>query len=204
VQDRSIVLEQTDSIARLTLSAPPKNEMGAAFFKEMSDLKPELLRLSVHGMIVSGKGRHFSSGANLDQLTSMLSLTTTPAGIRSLMDNSDGFSLLAGLPFPVVAMIQGCCLGSGLECALGLPEIGFGLMPGCGGTVRLTRLIGYQKAMRLILTGGSLLAPDALKERILDAVVEKERLEWTAMQIIERFRNCFGQKGISFACPHRI
>jgi enoyl-CoA hydratase len=130
----------------------------------------------------------------------MLSLTTTQAGMRSLLDNSDSFSALPALPFPVVAAIQGCCLGSGLELALachfrvaaknavlGLPEAGFGLMPGCGGTVRLTRLAGYQKAMRYILTGESLLAEDALKEGIVDAVVDKEELEGAAKRIIERF-----------------
>jgi enoyl-CoA hydratase/carnithine racemase len=196
----TVLLEQKGALAYLTLAAPPKNEMGAGFFQEFSALKPELQRLSVRGMIVSGKGRHFSSGANIAQMHAMLSLTTTQAGMRSLLDNSDSFSTLPALPFPVVAAIQGCCLGSGLELALachfrvaaknavlGLPEVGFGLMPGCGGTVRLTRLIGYQKAMRYILTGESLLAQDALKEGIVDAVVDKEELEEAAKRIIERF-----------------
>jgi enoyl-CoA hydratase/carnithine racemase len=197
-----VLLEQKGGLAFLTLAAPPGNEMGAGFFKEISALRQHLQRLSVQGIIVRGRGRHFSSGASIAQLRAMLSLTTTQAGMRSLLDNSDSFSTLSALPFPVVAAIQGCCLGSGLELALachfrvaaknavlGLPEAGFGLMPGCGGTVRLTRLIGYQKAMRYILAGESLLAQDALKEGIVDAVVDKEELESAAKRIIERFDN---------------
>lgn len=200
VPNKSITLEQSGGIAQLTLSAPPKNEMGAAFFQEMCDLRPVLERLDCRGMIVSGKGRHFSSGANIGQLKTMLSLTTHQAGMRSLLDNSDSFSALSGLRFPVVAAIQGCCLGSGLELALacrfrvaaknavlGLPEAGFGLMPGCGGTVRLTKLIGYQKAIRYSLTGETLLAEDALKVGIVDMVVEKNELERAAIRIIETF-----------------
>jgi enoyl-CoA hydratase len=198
---KTVVLEQKGPLAYLTLAAPPKNEMGAGFFQEFSALKPELQRLSVRGMIVRGRGRHFSSGANIAQLHAMLSLTTTQAGMRSLLDNNESFSALSALPFPVVAAIQGCCLGSGLELALachfrvaaknavlGLPEAGFGLMPGCGGTVRLTLLAGYQKAIRYLLTGESLLAQDALKEGIVDAVVDKEELENAAKKIIEKFR----------------
>jgi len=202
MQDRPIILEQSGGIARLTLSAPPKNEMGALFFQELFALRPDLQRLSVKGMIVRGRGRHFSSGANIAQLRAMLSLTTTRAGMRSLLDNSDSFSALAALPFPVVAAIQGCCLGSGLELALachvrvaaknavlGLPEAGFGLMPGCGGSVRFTRLVGYRKAMRFLLTGESLLAQDALNEGIVDKVVDKDELEAAAVRMIEKIGN---------------
>jgi enoyl-CoA hydratase len=198
--NKTVLLEQRNGIARLTLSAPPKNEMGAVFFQELALLSSGLAHLRVRGLIVSGKGRHFSSGANLNELRAMLGGAGSEQGIRSLLSNSAVFSVIESLPFPVVAVIQGCCLGSGLELALachfrvaaknaivGLPEAGFGLMPGCGGTVRLTRLIGRRKATRYILSGESLLAEDAIKAGIVDAVIAKEELEQAALAIIEKF-----------------
>jgi enoyl-CoA hydratase/carnithine racemase len=196
--DKAVVLERTGSIAFLTLSAPPKNEMGTAFFRELTGLTPELQRLEAKGMIVRGQGRHFSSGANLEELKAMVSRAPACKGMRALLDNSDAFALLSSLRFPVVAAIAGCCLGSGLELALactfrvaarnavlGVPEASFGLMPGCGGTVRLTHLVGYQKAIELIVTGNILLAPDALEAGLVDAVVDKHDLENTAIRFVD-------------------
>jgi enoyl-CoA hydratase/carnithine racemase len=197
--DGPITLHRSGPVASLVLSAPPKNEMGAAFFAELSRLAPELARLPEKGLVVRGEGRHFSSGANLNELRTMLGRSSGRDGMRSLLDNSGSFSAIASLRFPTVAAIRGCCLGSGLELALacryriaernavlGLPEATFGLMPGCGGTVRLTRLVGYGKAMEMILTGASMLASDALASGLVDAVVAKEELDEMAMKFIER------------------
>ncbi len=200
--DKAIALERKGSIAFLTLSAPPKNEIGEAFFRELTGLTPELQRLDVKGMVVRGQGRHFSSGANLEELRAIVLGAPTREGMRVLFDNSDMFLALASLPFPVVAAIAGCCLGSGLELALactyrvaaqnavlGVPEASFGLMPGCGGTIRLTQLVGYQKAIELIVTGDFLLAPDALEAGLVDAVVDKNDLEDTAIRFVETLRD---------------
>ncbi|HMD67334.1 MAG TPA: enoyl-CoA hydratase/isomerase family protein [Chitinivibrionales bacterium] len=194
-----ITLHRSGPVAFLVLSAPPKNEMGAAFFGELSRIVPALAQLPVKGMIVRGAGRHFSSGANLSELRAMLGRSSGGEGMRTLIDNSESLSVIASLPFPSVAAIRGCCLGSGLELALacryriaernavlGLPEASFGLMPGCGGTVRLTRLVGYGKAMEMILTGASMLASDAQALGIVDAVVDKSELEETAKRFVER------------------
>lgn len=197
--ERHVMLHREGSVAFLTLCTPPKNEMGAAFFEDLLRLVPAIEQLRVKGLVVRGQGRHFSSGANLRDLRAMLGKENAVEGMRSLRDNSKGFGSLAALPFPTVAAIQGCCLGSGLELALactfrvaannavlGLPEATFGLLPGCGGTVRLTRLAGYRKAIELILAGESLLASDALDAGLVDAVVDKSKLVSTAMRFIER------------------
>lgn len=101
------------------------------------------------------------------------------------------FNQLAALPIPTIAMIQGFCLGGGLELALacryriaeegaktrlGLPEVMLGIYPGWGGNARLPRLIGAVQAMDLILTGKTILAKKALQLGILDAVVPKRQL----------------------------
>jgi|WetSurMetagenome_2_1015567.scaffolds.fasta_scaffold00119_20 enoyl-CoA hydratase/carnithine racemase len=199
VPDASCRLHCEGDIAFLTLAAPPKNEMGTAFFTELKRLAPAIKGLSVKGLIVRGEGRHFSSGANLGELRAMLERGAGAAPGRSLVDNSESFSAIASLPVPTVAAIGGCCLGSGLELALscrcrvaeknavlGLPEATFGLMPGCGGTVRLARLLGRAKAIEMILSGSSMLAPDAYALGLVDAVVDKKDLMRTAAGFVER------------------
>ncbi len=198
--DQSLVtLSCIDSVAHLVLSSPPKNEMGTGLFAELSRLVEKLGGLRVRGLVVCGQGRHFSSGADLAELRAMFARGESPEAARALLDNSNSLSALASLPYPTVAAIRGCCLGSGLELALacrfriacrtavlGLPEATFGFMPGCGGTMRLTKLVGYRKAIELIVSGSSLLAPDALAVGLVDAVVDKEELEETAFKFIER------------------
>jgi len=101
----------------------------------------------------------------------------------------------------VVAAISGCCLGAGLELALAchyrvsapsavfsLPEATFGLMPGCGGTVRLPALVGVGRAIELSLSGRTIGADEALACGLVDMVVEKKALLSTAVRTIGAFR----------------
>jgi enoyl-CoA hydratase/carnithine racemase len=172
------------------------------FFEELSEI---LLRVRRHpdtkGLILSGRGRHFSSGANIEELKDRLERPSS-AALEELRSHSlTSFHGLASLPFPVVAAIQGCCLGSGMELALSchyrictknalfcLPETRFGLMPGCGGTIRLTQLVGAGKAIELILSGRNLLAADALRLGIVDLIADKRDLLDTAARLIEKLR----------------
>ncbi|MCP4640426.1 MAG: enoyl-CoA hydratase/isomerase family protein [bacterium] len=195
-----IQLYESNGIARLMLCRPPRNEMDGAFFQCFARFRASVLPgLRVRGLIVSGQGRHFSSGANVAELKTQVTANEEGARTAFLDDNIASFDALACLPYPVVATVGGCCLGSGLELALacnyriaarnallGLPEVQFGLMPGCGGTVRLPRLIGRGKAMEMILTGRSVLADEALSLGLVDAVVERRALASTAELLIDR------------------
>ena len=97
----------------------------------------------------------------------------------------------------VVAAIGGCCLGAGLELALachyrvcatnatlGFPESSFGLMPGCGGTIRLPALVGRAAAMRMILDAQSVRAEEARAMGLVDVVVHKRELTRSAAALI--------------------
>jgi enoyl-CoA hydratase/carnithine racemase len=193
----SLTLSVVDSIAYLTINAPPKNEMDLAVFDALSRIvMTEFGTLDVDGVIVSGKGRHFSSGANVPQLIQMGNETDYQ---RRLEGNARAYRALEELGCPVVAAITGCCLGSGMELALActyriatkhavfaLPEITFGLMPGCGGTIRLPMIIGKSKAMEMILSGRTVLADEAREMNLVDVVVEKDALMATAKTMIER------------------
>jgi enoyl-CoA hydratase/carnithine racemase len=184
-------------IAYLTLDAPPRNEMDLAFFAELARLRREVFPgLSVRGLIVHGAGRHFSSGADVAELKAILAAEPDRAAAL-LRENHASFRALEAMPFPVVAAIGGACLGAGLELALAcrvriaapravfaLPEVSFGLMPGCGGTVRLPRLVGAAKAVELILTGRTLLADEARAVGLVDRVVDRRDLLAAAEGIV--------------------
>lgn len=140
--------------------------------------------LSPLGLIIqSGKKSGFCAGADIQQFTK----TESSDSIMHLIKQGQTvFDQLALLPFPTVALIQGYCLGGGLELALacryrvaildprtklGLPEVRLGIHPGWGGSVRLPRLIGGLKAMDLILSGRTISAKAASKMRVVDAAV---------------------------------
>lgn len=170
-------------IAHLVLDRPPDNRMDAAFFEELAEwCIVRLPRLDTRGLVVRGAGRHFSAGADLD------GLRRRAAGAGSLLPelarNTEALLALEALPYPVVAAISGCCLGSGLELALAcharvasvnallsLPEVEHGVLPGCGGTVRLAERLGPQRAARLILSATRLSAEEARGLGIVDEVV---------------------------------
>jgi enoyl-CoA hydratase/carnithine racemase len=181
-----IDLEIKDDTAFVTLNGPPKNEMGIAFFLELANIaETTLASLQVRGMIVQGAGRHFSSGANVPEIEK-LGADSGGKVAKLLKDNIKSFLTLSRLPYPVVALVRGCCLGAGMELALAchyriaeqnavfaLPEVTWGIMPGCGGTIRLPALVGKATAVELILTGRSVLAQEALELGIADRVTDR-------------------------------
>jgi enoyl-CoA hydratase/carnithine racemase len=205
VRPKRVIMHHRGDILHLELCSPPANMTDHLFFEELSKILSGLSRYpETRGLILSGQGRHFSSGADIEELKDRLELpyATTLEELRS--HSLASFQGLASLPFPVVAAIQGCCLGSGMELALSchyrictknalfsLPEARFGLMPGCGGTVRLTQLVGVGKAIDLILSGRNLLAGDALRLGLVDLITGKKDLLDTAVRFIEKLHTLF-------------
>lgn len=197
MNEHVVRMSARNGIAFLELCNPPGNAMNMKFFDQFCSLERSFGDRPVRGMIVTGTGRHFSSGADIDELKRMVTATPHDIMSRSLLRNHQAFETLARLPFPVVAAISGCCLGAGLELALAcrfrvaapravfsLPETSFGLIPGCGGTVRLPPLVGAGRAIELILSGRSLLADEALEIGLVDRVVEKDLLFTAATELI--------------------
>jgi len=185
-------------VATLLLDAPPGNPTDRAFFEALGHLVRDVLPgLAVDGLVVRGRGRHFSSGADVDELRSRVVEGPAEPVLDALAAHASALSALEDLPYPVVAAIDGCCLGSGLELALacrarvaterallGLPEVTFGLMPGCGGTVRLPARVGLGAAIDLALTGRFVEAPEALRLGLVDAVVARDRLDDAARRLV--------------------
>lgn len=138
--------------------------------------------LDVQALIVTGVGRAFVAGADIENLQR---LGDGFSGREAALAGQDLMNSLAALPFPTIAAINGFALGGGLELALaadlrvasreaklGLPEVQLGLIPGYGGTQRLPRLIGLGRALDLILTGRHVGAEEALSLGLVNRVVD--------------------------------
>lgn len=138
--------------------------------------------LDVRALILTGVGRAFVAGADIENLQR---LGDGFSGRETSLAGQDLMNSLAALPFPTIAAINGFALGGGLELALaadlrvasasarlGLPEVGLGLIPGYGGTQRLPRLIGLGRALDLILTGRHVGAEEALSMGLVNRLEE--------------------------------
>ncbi|MEI7895971.1 MAG: enoyl-CoA hydratase/isomerase family protein [bacterium] len=169
-----------EGIGRITLCQPPSNTMTMGFFEEMQLLVQTISKTDgLKAIIISGSGRHYSSGANISEL--LVNLDD-----QKMLDNYRAFVMLEQLKTPVISAIRGVCLGSAFELALfshfrfcaddavlGLPESTFNLMPGLGGIQRVAALAGKAKAVEIILRGITFSAADALEMGLVDAVVPK-------------------------------
>jgi enoyl-CoA hydratase/carnithine racemase len=167
-------------IGRLTLNQPPSNTMTMEFFRDLRSLMHQISTLrNLKAIVISGNGRHYSSGADISELLKH-------AGDRNMIGNYQAFHTLDQLEIPVISAIRGVCLGSAFELALfshfricaedavlGLPESSYNLMPGLGGIQRLAAIAGKARAMELILRGCTFSAAEALEMMLVDAVVPK-------------------------------
>ncbi|HBE02536.1 MAG TPA: hypothetical protein DC049_08675 [Spirochaetia bacterium] len=195
-----LVLEKNNSLLRILLIRPPGNEMDQIFFRELKNILEDILPdTRAEGLVIQGHGRHFSSGADIDELKKEIKNQQEAQNSNNFfLSNIRSFAVLERLTFPSAALISGCCLGSGLELALAcnfrlasksavfsLPEIMFRLIPGCGGLVRLAKLAGREKAAELVLSGRTFDTEEALKYGIIDAVYEKNQLEEKFLEILK-------------------
>jgi len=179
----SVRLEKQDSVGHIVLDRPPANSYDRSFLDELDSAIEDARRdASVKAIVVrSANERFFSAGADI----SVFAKGNLDAQSAFVVCANDAMGKFESTPKVVVAAINGHCLGGGLEIALccdfriaaegsyriGLPEVTLGLLPGTGGTQRLPRLIGRQKALDLMLTGRTLTPPEALAAGIVDDVV---------------------------------
>jgi enoyl-CoA hydratase len=157
---------------------------------EEADEDPE-----VRAIVLTGAGdRSFASGGDIGELA-----TRTLDAQRRVMENGSVFGAVRRVRAPIVAAINGVCLGGGLELALscdlriaatharfGQPEIGIGLIPGGGATQLLPRIVGVGHAMRLVLTGELIDAAEALRIALVHEVVPAEEVATRAMVVAQQ------------------
>src|SRR5881409_2670238 len=179
----AVRLEKQDSIGHIVLDRPPDNSYDRAFMEELDAAIDEARRDDgVKAILVrSALERFFSAGADV----SVFAKSDMDAQNAFVVCANEAIAKLESAPKVVVAAIGGHCLGGGLEIALccdfrvaaegsykiGLPEVTLGLLPGTGGTQRLPRLIGRQRALELMLKGTTLSPQEAKNAGIVDEVV---------------------------------
>ncbi|HEY2854760.1 MAG TPA: fatty acid oxidation complex subunit alpha FadJ [Gemmatimonadaceae bacterium] len=194
----SISLTRDGDVAILSLdvAGAPVNTLSLALAEELRVLFDEIERdNSVTGaVLISGKPDNFIAGADIEQF---LEFKTAEDAEQASYTGQKMLSRLERLRVPVVAAINGACLGGGLETALacawriatehpktvlGLPEVQLGLIPGTGGTQRLPKLVGLPNALDMILRGRNVRPRKALKMGLVDDVVHPAILRDIAVQ----------------------
>jgi enoyl-CoA hydratase len=190
----TITVEKRGRVAVLTINRPDKlNALNKQVHAEGVAALDELRRdAAVRVVVITGSGpKSFIAGADISEFAGQ-----TPVTQRDLFNEKTFFNSIDTFPKPVIAMINGFCLGGGNELALACdiriasenarfaqPEINLGIMCGGGGTQRLTRLIGEGRAMEMILTGDMIDAPTALKFGLVTAVYPSDELEAKTMEL---------------------
>ncbi|MDX1631531.1 MAG: enoyl-CoA hydratase-related protein [Thermoanaerobaculia bacterium] len=183
----TILVDRQDRVAILTIDRPDKlNALNQQVRDEMLELLEELKTDDDVGVIVvTGSGnKAFVAGADIQEFDGR-----SPMDQRHAMRFPRLYDVMSEFPKPVIAMINGFCLGGGCELAMscdvrvasdnarfGQPEIKLGLIPGGGGTQRLPRLVGLGQAMRLILTGEMIPAEEAREIGLVELVVPLDEL----------------------------
>lgn len=166
------------------------NELADAF-RQISEMKFE----DAKGLIITGAGeKAFVAGADIKEMTNM----NEDQALQFAKRGQSIFHEVNLLKIPVIAAVNGFALGGGLELALacdfiiasenakfGLPEVGLGLIPGFGGTVRLTRAVGIRKARELTLSGEVINSGQALQMGLVNQVVPQTELISTVLKKME-------------------
>jgi len=177
----TVSFEVSEGVGTIRLDRPPMNALDIAVQDRLRELAEEAgRREDVRAVILYGGEKVFAAGADIKEMQDM-DHTAMIVRSRALQES---FTAVARIPKPVVAAVTGYALGGGCELALcadyriaadnaklGQPEILLGLIPGAGGTQRLSRLIGPSRAKDLIFTGRMVKAEEALTLGLVDRVV---------------------------------
>jgi len=194
---RVVLSERDGRVAILTIHRPDKlnalsEQVRVELLEELGQVENDA---DVGVVVITGSGeKSFIAGADIAEFAGR-----TPFDQRWAMRSPRIFDVMASFPKPVIAMINGFCLGGGCELAMscdlriasdrarfGQPEINLGLIPGGGGTQRLPRLVGTGQAMRLILTGDMIPAAEAKEVGLVDQVVPHEELRAKTLELAQK------------------
>jgi len=199
MSDLQYVKLQCDSeLTTVTIDRPDKlNALNSDVVRELGQVFRELEGDDeVRGVLVTGEGeKAFVAGADIGELAKMSPIS----GVRISREGQRIFNQIERFPKPVLAVVGGYALGGGCELALachlrvasenaqfGLPEVGLGIIPGYGGTLRLSRIVGLGRAVELTLTGAMLDAENAERIGLISAVYPREELLDKAKEFMRR------------------
>ncbi len=194
---QTILTVLTDGIQLITINRPDKlNALNSQVIEELAEAIYEVhTDEAIKAAIITGAGpKAFVAGADISEFTAL-----NAEGGRKLAKKGQEqvFDRIENCPKPIIAAVNGFALGGGCELAMachfriasanakfGQPEVNLGLIPGYGGTQRLTQLIGKGKAMELMMTGAILDAQHALELGLVNYVTAPEELLPKAMELL--------------------
>mgnify|MGYP001353234161 CR=1 FL=1 len=165
-------IERQDAVAVVTLDRPPVNALNRAILAELFGAIGVVSKMDgVRALVITGAGKAFVAGADIAEMNAM---SVAEASQFSAMGQAV-FAALEAINVPVIAAVNGYALGGGCELAMacdlilagphavfGQPEVKLGVIPGFGGTQRLTKLVGTQRAKELCYTGRNIRADEAV------------------------------------------
>jgi enoyl-CoA hydratase len=192
-----LLVEREGRVAILTINRPDKlNALNGEVRDRAMEVLAELAEDDGVGVVViTGAGeKSFIAGADIGEFAGR-----SPFDQRQAMRSPRVFDVMASFPKPVIAMVNGFCLGGGCELAMscdlrvasetarfGQPEINLGLIPGGGGTQRMPRLTGTGQAMRLMLTGDMIPAAEAKEIGLVEMVVPADELRDKTLELAQK------------------
>jgi enoyl-CoA hydratase/carnithine racemase len=190
-------LEVEGAVATIRLDRPKMNAFTGQLTEELRLAAVEARdRADIRAVVLYGGERVFAAGADIKEMSTLSYADMLTWGTRL----QEALKVVARLPKPVIAAITGYALGGGFELALtadfrvvadnakvGVPEIQLGVIPGAGGTQRLTRLVGPAKAKGMVFTGRHVAADEALALGVADVVVPAAEVYTTAKEMAERY-----------------
>jgi enoyl-CoA hydratase len=182
-----LLLETANKTAVVSISNPPGNSLSGRILTVLDACMKDLAyNQTIKTIIITGAGRLFATGADVAEMGRCQSageaMEMSALGQRVFMN-------IENCPKPVIAAIDGFCLGGGLELALschirfasdhsvfGLPEIHLGMIPAFGGSFRLPRMIGTGRAIELVLSGDRISSAEALDMGLVNRIFPRENL----------------------------
>ena len=198
--DQQVVrLEVADGVGTIRLDRPKMNAIDGQLRAELHEVALEARdRDDVRAVVLYGGERMFAAGADIAEMSQLGYAEMLAWGHRL----QDPMRVVARLPKPVIAAVTGYALGGGFELALtadsrvlgerakvGLPEITLGIIPGAGGTQRLSRLVGPSRAKDIIFTGRFVKAEEALSIGLVDKTVPAGEVYDEAVKWASQFAN---------------
>lgn len=189
----NLLIDSSNGVANLVFNLPNEkvNKLSAQVLMELDAVLDKIYdNKNIHILIIKSEKKDvFIAGADINEIRA---IKNESDAYKKVLQGQEILSKIADLKIPTIAVINGACLGGGLELALacnyriatdnkktilGLPEVNLGIIPGFGGTQRLPKLIGLQESFKIILSGKPVDAVKAFKIGLVDKIVREEFLE---------------------------